>query len=140
LFAWPHSLHLVQLSLNLVHCLAQLAYLFTVSPYLERRTNLQEIFNELCILAVACLLFGLTDQVTTDFKTRMRISWAITFIIIAQVILNLCLVIYVWLVGVREAIERCRNKRRAAKYDEKSMTEMSDLKINKRFGTIAESN
>jgi hypothetical protein len=70
----------------------------------------------------------------------MRISWAITFIIIAQVILNLCLVIYVWLFGVREALERCRNKRRAAKYDEKSITEMSDLKINSRFGTIAGSN
>ena len=30
LFAWPQSLHLVQLSLNLIHCVAQLAYLFKV--------------------------------------------------------------------------------------------------------------
>jgi len=30
LFAWPQSLHLVQLSLNLIHCVAQLAYLFKI--------------------------------------------------------------------------------------------------------------
>ena len=67
----------------------------------------------------------------------MRISWAITFVIITQVILNLCLIIYVWIIEIRDAIERCRSKRRASKYDEKSLTELSDLKLNNRFGTSA---
>jgi len=111
-----------------------LGYLFKVKPYQEKKSNYQEIFNELCILAVACLLYGLTDQVT-DFKSRMRVSWAIIFIIIAQVIVNLCLVIFVWINELRALYQKWKASKRTAKYDDKNVTELSDLKTNKKFTT-----
>lgn len=70
----------------------------------------------------------------------MRVSWAIIFIIIAQVIVNLLLIIYVWITDLRALIQKWRASKRAAKYDEKNVTELSDLKTNKRFAESSSHN
>ena len=135
LFAWPQPLHMIQLSLNLIHCILQLGYLIKVRPYIDKKSNYQEMFNEVCIFLVACLLYGLTDQVS-DFHVRMRVSWAIIFIIIAQIFINICLIIYVWIIDIKALIARYQSQRRASKYDDKNITELSDLKVNNKFETI----
>ncbi|CDW84828.1 UNKNOWN [Stylonychia lemnae] len=121
LFAIPPDLVDFQLSLNIVQCVAQLGYLVIVRPYLEKKTNFQEIVNEITILTVACLLFGLTDAVK-DFQTKNKIGWIIIYIILANILFNLILVF--WIVGltIRDKIRECRKK----KYQDKNQDPLDE--------------
>lgn len=84
-------------------------------PYKEKRTNVQEIFNELCIMTVACLIFVLTN-LDQDYQTKMQVSWAIVCIVMGAVILNL-LVIFVLVIGkLRDWILKIWKDRALKKY------------------------
>lgn len=103
LFAIPKEYYVLQLSLNLFHCVLQVGYLVFVRPYILRKSNFQETFNECCILSVACLFFALTDLVS-DYKVKLKVGWVIIFIIFACVLMNLLLIACLAMISLRDYI------------------------------------
>jgi hypothetical protein len=67
-----------------------LIYIIQFRPYEDRKANLNEAFNELCILATSYTLFIFTDQVE-DFRIRNIVGFLIIAIILFNFAVNLAI-------------------------------------------------
>ena len=65
-------------------------YIIHCRPYEDRRANLNEAFNEVCILATSYTLFIFTDQVV-DFVTRKFAGFLIIAVILFNFAVNLAI-------------------------------------------------
>lgn len=72
------------------------------------------MFNEFCILLVACLLYPMTDLCSSTI-VKSRVSWAIIILIFTQVIGNLCLVLYEAVNAIKKKIADCRDSKKMSK-------------------------
>lgn len=71
--------------------------------------------NEICILTVACLLFVMTDLVK-DYNLKMRVSWAIVFLILWTVLMNLSILLFEVIRLIKEWIQRKIREKVEKKY------------------------
>jgi len=90
-----------------------------VRPYDAFKINFQEMINEISILIVACLLFGLTDALK-DFETKYKVGWAIIYVILANLVVNIIILVAEMIIGIKNKIAEWRKKRQEAKYKDKN--------------------
>jgi hypothetical protein len=96
-----------------------LIYIIQFRPYDDRRANLNEAFNELCILATSYTLFIFTDQVE-DFWIRNIVGFLIIAIILFNFAVNLAIQFVQLISKLRLAMRvlrvKIQNKLRSAGY------------------------
>ena len=66
-------------------------------------------------MTVACLLFVMTDLVK-DYNLKMRVSWAIVFLILWTVLMNLSILLFEVIRLIKEWIQRKIREKVEKKY------------------------
>ena len=66
-------------------------------------------------MIVACLLFVMTDLVQ-DYNLKMRVSWAIVFLILWTVLMNLSILLFEVIRLIKEWIQRKIREKVEKKY------------------------
>ena len=95
-FVYLQGYGLFQIITYIYTSLLSIAYILGVKPYNDMKMNIQELFNELCLLVISVLLLFFTD--ICDYPDLQDyIGWYIIIILVVNIALNILFVVVITL-------------------------------------------
>ena len=88
------SAPILQLIIHIIFTMLHISYISVNKPFIEKYSNLQEIFNEFSILLASYCFFLFLD-VSLSSDTRDLIGWIFCGIIYTVIVLNCVKIFYV---------------------------------------------